>query len=82
MDDQHSEVAAQRLVQAISTLHQQATSSTERAAANAWLESFEQNAVAWQVNSPSALHAVLYRGHYLACDVSVDMPSTPMLKLQ
>ncbi len=68
MDDQHSEVAAQRLVQAISTLHQQATSSTERAAANAWLESFEQNAVAWQVISPSALQANLYRGCYLACD--------------
>lgn len=64
MDDQHSDVAAQRLLQAISTLHQQATSSSELAAANAWLESFEQNPVAWQVINPSARHAVLYRGRY------------------
>jgi len=82
MGDQHSEVAAQRLVQAILTLHQQATSSIERAAANAWLESFEQNAVAWQVSSPSALlHAVLYRRSYLACGVSVGRSSTPMINL-
>ncbi|DBB07782.1 TPA: Nuclear import receptor [Trebouxia sp. C0006] len=71
MDDQHSEVAAQRLVQAISTLHQQATSSTERAAANAWLESFEQNAVAWQVcvellqGTGQPYPALLYAAHTL-----------------
>ncbi|DBB03975.1 TPA: hypothetical protein ACH3X1_013041 [Trebouxia sp. C0004] len=71
MDDQHSEGAARRMVQAISTLHQQATSSTKRAAANAWLESFEQSAVAWQVciellqGTGQPYPALLYAAHTL-----------------
>ena len=55
MDDQQPEVAAQRLLQAISTLHRQGTPSTELAAANTWLEKFEQSTVAWQVNTTIAL---------------------------
>lgn len=51
MDDQQPEVSAQKLLQAISTLHQQGTPSTELAAANAWLEKFEQSTVAWQVSA-------------------------------
>ncbi|KAL0040657.1 hypothetical protein WJX79_000805 [Trebouxia sp. C0005] len=83
MGDQHSEVAAQRLVQAISTLHQQATKSTERAAANAWLESFEQNAVAWQVcldllqGMGQPYPALLYAAHTLRNKIRTQTQSLP-----
>lgn len=42
-------LAAQQLSQALAAMYQPGTSAEELAAANSWLEKFQQTALAWKV---------------------------------
>ena len=67
MDDQQPEVATQRLLQAVGTLHQAEVSPSELAGANEWLEKFEQTAVAWRVFNLNPSPLLLSCNHFCCC---------------
>lgn len=49
MGDQQVNAAAQQLSQALEAMHQPGTSAEDLAAANSWLDKFQQTGLAWKV---------------------------------
>lgn len=49
MADQQVVAAAQQLLQAVEVMHRPGTSAEDLAAANAWLDQFQQSVLAWKV---------------------------------
>lgn len=56
---EHPRDTAQKLLQAVGTLHQAGSDSVSRANANKWLETFEREEIAWQVKADTHFHDTL-----------------------